>query len=336
MSVQTSIVLGGMHFGLALLAAVLMRWTDLSIESQKLAREMGMTSDVLPRIERRTAERLREGELDHLIFYMLQSQRFTSQPRLEPARAGEQPEIVRKRIEDLQKALEHPADERQRYFAALAKGEDLWREWIRVSTFLHMKEVECGSQECVANLYQQRGHSSDTSADANVAVKAAIQWIGAGRVKRVLLIGPGLDWAPRTRLREEEPRMYQPEALRAALPEARIECADINPRVVEYARKSCDGALQLNAVIQRADARYDLIVATNVLVYMDAAELLLAMNNVRAMLSPGGHFVHNDTRFETKLFGKAAGLPAVHFETVTLDAGRKPPTIDHFVVHEAR
>ena len=103
--------------------------------------------------------------------------------------------------------------------------------------------------------------------------------------------------------------------------------------MIGYAKKVCDDAFVLNAVTQRADRKYDLVVATNVLVYMTEGELLLAMNIVRAMLAPGGHFIHNDTRFETKLFGKAAGLPAVQFGTVTLDERRKPPTIDHFVIH---
>src|SRR5262249_35546367 len=36
-------------------------------------------------IERGTAARLREGEYDHLIFYLLQSGRFTREARIEPA-----------------------------------------------------------------------------------------------------------------------------------------------------------------------------------------------------------------------------------------------------------
>jgi predicted TPR repeat methyltransferase len=103
--------------------------------------------------------------------------------------------------------------------------------------------------------------------------------------------------------------------------------------VIEYARKACDDAILLNTVTQRIDQQYDLVIATNVLVYMPAEELLLAMNNIALMLKPGGYFVHNDTRFETKLFGRAAKLPAVQFGTVTLDPSRRPPTIDHYVIH---
>ncbi|MBL8221121.1 MAG: methyltransferase domain-containing protein, partial [Bryobacterales bacterium] len=60
-----------------------------------------------------------------------------------------------------------------------------------------------------------------------------------------LLIGPGLDWSPRTGLREDSPpQSYQPYALadsllRLGLAERgglNIDCIDINPRVVEHIR----------------------------------------------------------------------------------------------------
>jgi hypothetical protein len=300
---------------------MLLRWSDLTGESQKLAREMGLQPAAIEQFERRAAERLREGEVDHLIFYMLQSRSFTSEP------AG----YSAKRVADLRRALEHPADERQRYFASIARGIDLEREYQRVAAWLRAKETECDSQACIAKLYESRGHSSDTAPESNIAVRKALEFTGLR--KRVLIVGPGLDWAPRVNLRDEEPRMYQPQAIREMLPGARIECADLNPRVVAYARKVCDDAFLLNAVTQHSDQKYDLIVATNVLAYMSAEELLLAMNNVAAMLGPGGCFVHNDARFETKLFGRAAGIPAKRFGTVTLDEKRRPPTLDHYIVH---
>ena len=54
----------------------------------------------------------------------------------------------------------------------------------------------------------------------------------------------------------------------------------------------------LNIVLQRLDPmrddeRFDLIVATNILVYYDAFEQSLALSNVSAMLRPGGYFVTN-------------------------------------------
>ncbi len=54
----------------------------------------------------------------------------------------------------------------------------------------------------------------------------------------------------------------------------------------------------LNIVLERLaplkdDERFDLIVATNVLVYYDAFEQALALANVTAMLRPGGVFLTN-------------------------------------------
>ena len=53
----------------------------------------------------------------------------------------------------------------------------------------------------------------------------------------------------------------------------------------------------LNVVVDRLslpeDERFDLIVATNVLVYYDVFEQALATANVAAMLRPGGLFVTN-------------------------------------------
>jgi hypothetical protein len=78
---------------------------------------------------------------------------------------------------------------------------------------------------------------------------------------------------------------------------------------------------------------WDLIIATNVLLYLDDAELLLAMNNVRRMLNPGGIFLHNDARFQASLFGKACGLPVIRFDEIVLDGNRRPPLTDRYVLH---
>jgi len=51
----------------------------------------------------------------------------------------------------------------------------------------------------------------------------------------------------------------------------------------------------LDVVVQRRDRDdgFDLILATNVLVYYDAFEQALALSNIAAMLRPGGVFVTN-------------------------------------------
>jgi hypothetical protein len=55
----------------------------------------------------------------------------------------------------------------------------------------------------------------------------------------------------------------------------------------------------LNIVVQRAaDEPYDLIVATNILLYYDVFEQSLAAANIAAMLRPGGFLLSNDRIFE--------------------------------------
>jgi len=55
----------------------------------------------------------------------------------------------------------------------------------------------------------------------------------------------------------------------------------------------------VNIVLQRlemlaADEQFDLVIATNILVYYDVFEQSLALLNVAKMLRPGGLFLSND------------------------------------------
>jgi chemotaxis methyl-accepting protein methylase len=59
----------------------------------------------------------------------------------------------------------------------------------------------------------------------------------------------------------------------------------------------------VNVVLQRlqpleAGGLFDLIIATNVLIYYDVFEQSLALANVAKMLRPGGIFLSNDLVFE--------------------------------------
>jgi predicted TPR repeat methyltransferase len=74
---------------------------------------------------------------------------------------------------------------------------------------------------------------------------------------------------------------------------------------------------ELNVVVDRLtladDERFDLVVATNVLVYYDVFEQALAAANVAAMLRPGGVFVTNTAIFPTPpLRATAAYLRVAH------------------------
>jgi chemotaxis methyl-accepting protein methylase len=73
-------------------------------------------------------------------------------------------------------------------------------------------------------------------------------------------------------------------------------------------------AMDLNIVAQTADLpdseRFDLVVATNILVYYDHFQQALAMTNVARMMKPGGIFVSNTP------------LPAAHDERLKYLGGR--------------
>jgi len=61
-------------------------------------------------------------------------------------------------------------------------------------------------------------------------------------------------------------------------------------------------ALDLNVVLQReespADAKFDLLIATNILVYYDTFEQSLALTNIQSMLRPGGFLLTNNLLLE--------------------------------------
>jgi hypothetical protein len=339
------------------------QWTELPPAARSLALEMGFTagnfSGKLAEIDQRTANRLRDGEYDHMIFYMLQSTSFTSAAPVEPAGsaveymqggAREIPRGVQTRMEAFVRAMAAPANERQRTFAALLQGGEpaavIRAHYVRGMQFLYRKESACRGAEvpqtCVASTYEQRGLSSDTSPESMAAVRAGVAWLADNRrrlqIRRVLIVGPGVDFAPRTALREDSPpRVYQPRAVRELIGAAKVDCADINPRVLSFAQSTCDATFEMNiatGTIGGAE-KWDLIIATNVLLYLDDRELLLAFNNIRMMLNPGGIFLHNDGRFSANLFGKACGLPVIHFAEVELDKHRIPPLTDRFVLHAA-
>jgi hypothetical protein len=332
-------------------------WTDMPQQARSVAAQLGISvsnfAETLDAIDRRTAARLREGDWDDLIYYLLQSRSFTEMEPIEPAlsaiefvQPGPIPANVTKRIEAFLRAMRAPSNVRQQYLANLhPAGNEVEKQYVRAMAFLREKEVRCREkpdpQACIAQLYTNRGLSTDTSKQAFKTVEAAIAWIAKNRPefhgRRVLILGPGVDFSPRTGLRDDvPPGVYQPEQVRQLLKPDRVDCADVNPLVTTYAKSVCDSSYEMNiatSVVDRAPG-WDLIIATNVLLYLDDAELLLAMNNVGSMLNPGGIFLHNDARFQANLFGKACGLPAVQFGEIVLDPGHRPPLTDRYVLHE--
>jgi SAM-dependent methyltransferase len=232
-------------------------------------------------VETATGRRVAEGEREHLIHYALQSATFTTRPRIEPAVSGlrfvdalsppernrlaEDPSYLplagwppaeHARVSDLLTALSKgPTDARLAYFRELLwsdRGapsvESLYPDYVRVARFLYRKEFLSGGDAAkVSQLYHGRAHSTDTQIEAGFGV-----YLGLGtaraldpalRVTNVLVVGPGLDLAPRTDLIDAvAPQSYQPFAVADALValslsserDVRIHSIDVNPRVVRF------------------------------------------------------------------------------------------------------
>jgi len=267
-------------------------WADTAPLHPRLQAQ-GITSSVftsyVERVHQANARRVREGDLDHLVFYALQSTRFTPLPVIEPALSAKAfvdsldarereaflkssqaplsriPAAARLRVAAFLRAVDSSdRDPRLVYFRGLVnttfpvrreREAALMREYLRVMRFVYEKEFVAQRSEhgpeAVAELYRARGLSTDTAVEAGYLV-----YLGLGvvkslepdrRIRRVLIVGPGLDLAPRTALLEVgPPESYQPWAVIDALltlglaraDDLDVVAADINPRVVEHLRRS--------------------------------------------------------------------------------------------------
>lgn len=298
-------------------------WDDV-VPLRARLEALGLTSASFPayveRVREANARRVREGDLDHLIFYLLQSTHFTSLPPIEPAVSAralvegldppdrltflKDPQSARSRVDPavrsrgtallraLQSPSRDPRDPRLIYFRELVtatfpdqadREAALQREYLRVMQFVYEKEfvAQRSGPEAVADLYRARGLSTDTAVEAGyvvylgLGVVKALQLerrslgegglaqrslgegglarrsLGEGgpdhRIRRVLIVGPGLDLAPRTALIEAgPPESYQPWAVIDALlalglsraGDLEVVGADINPRVVQHLRRA--------------------------------------------------------------------------------------------------
>jgi Nodulation protein S (NodS) len=249
-------------------------WDDLAPPVQTILDQRGVTRsafrDYIAGVRARNQARVREGELDELVYYALQSKSFTTLPPIEPALsarafvdAGAVPRRVEPRVAALLTAIEKGGtDARLRYFREVLARERLPRErrrsfvieqYRRAMRFLYDKEFvasrEADAAAATGRLYQQRGLSTDTSVEAGYLVDLALAMLHdlepRRRIARVLIVGPGLNVAPRTGLIDEgEPQSYQPflvidSLLRHGLADPtalRVTGADINAHVVEWLR----------------------------------------------------------------------------------------------------
>jgi len=235
-------------------------------------------------VRRRDRARVRDGDLDHLIYYALQSSAFTDLPPIEPALSAKAfhdrpaiPRAVQDRFDALGSALRTGArDARLTYFQEIVARERtggtslqamLSEQYARAMRSLYEKEFAEA-----ADVYQRRGLSTDTSVEAGYVVYLGLAALHAlepeRRVRRVLLIGPGLDLAPRTGLVDAgSPQSYQPFAVMDALVGAglaergtlRIRALDINPRVTDWitrARGTRPRLSLITSVAEREGVRF--------------------------------------------------------------------------------
>jgi hypothetical protein len=243
-------------------------WGDLTPFHRQLE-QRGITAatfaSYVDHVRQDNARRVRQGDLDHLIFYALQSTHFTTLRPIEPALSakalfdnGRIPSDVPPRIKAFLKAIDSPsADPRVAYFRALVtsafpptdREKALDAEYRRVMKFVYDKEFVArqAGPEAVNDLYRARGLSTDTAVEAGYVVYSGLGVLKAldpaRQIRRVLIVGPGLDLAPRTALVESgPPESYQPWAVIDALLSVGLSRlgdlvvvgADINPRVIDH------------------------------------------------------------------------------------------------------
>jgi SAM-dependent methyltransferase len=399
--------------------------------------------------ERRTQARVVEGDLDALVYFALQSMAFTKAPPIEPALSARTfvegldeetrkrfltggaiasdrvPAPARQRLTALVPALRNPPPgSRLEYFrdivsrrtSAEPEGDFLVGQYVRAMRFLYEKEfvAQRTGADAVAALYRERGLSTDTAVEAGYLVHLGLATLKAlepsRRIRRVLVVGPGFDLAPRTGLVEAgPPESYQPYAIvdslvslgLARLDDLVVVGGDVNPRVVEHLeaagtrdvsltlvtgvgdsgavalgedyRRYFDaigraigaplpapalparysghlrkavrvrseatravGGLTLDIATDRVDGDgFDLVVATNVLPYLDDRLLTLALANVAAMLTPGGIFLHNESRPLLGEVTRELDLPLQQARTAVIaTVGGAPPLADAVLIHE--
>jgi hypothetical protein len=356
--------------------------------------------------DRDVRARLERGDEDSLVNFWLYGTSFTSHPpavaRASPLSASALDDIVRSRLEDLLDRVMAPADNERVLFArrllaarnadaAVAGGRERARRFLLdtrlrmilefASTDRALAAARPGGNGALAaanaTIFRDRGLSSDTSILSDYSVHVALVTMArqgtlkSGSVRRVAVVGPGLDFTNKADGYDFYPQQtIQPFALintlrRLGLAAADLQVTtfDINARVNDHLKTASSHAASspgymvtlpldghepwtsellaywqqwgnaigegvaavpppaaagvvnaravriqpavvasieprdLNIVVDRLplrnDERFDLVVATNVLVYYDVFEQALAAANVAAMLRPGGMFVTN-------------------------------------------
>jgi len=356
------------------------------------------------------------GDEDSIIYLLQFGTTFTRQPRItEQQLAGVAVRqagstattfvpspLLQARIDDFVTAVASPGTNERLQFArrvidrlgidpAGEEGRNRLRRYLEDRTAIVGSAVHSSTLHDPATaladqltIFRDRGLASDTSLWIGFGIDQALEaikakgLIGTGTVRRVAIIGPGLDFTDKQEGYDFYPQQtIQPFALvdslsrlgLAASTDLQVTALDLSPRVIQHleaarmrAGSGSPYALVLprnleqpwtpalvkywqglgsrigaetkgvalppnagrvaarsvvvrppvvlsirprdiNIVVQRieplADAeRFDLIVATNILIYYDVFEQSLAVANIAAMLRPGGLLLSNDRIFE--------------------------------------
>jgi hypothetical protein len=238
-------------------------------------------------VKRRDLEiraRLAQGDEDSLVNFLLFGTTYTKQPRItapqiEEIKQGKHA-LIETRADDLAKALAAPGNnerllfarrlliERKRYTPGTAASQSRVREYLlgalaRVlseqSNYLSALEAARllgnPSEEFAerSRLYRDRGLSSDTSLLPNFAIEESLakmlsrNMLAAGSVRRVAIIGPGLDFTDKQSGYDFYPQQtIQPFAiidtlLRLGLSRAdalHITTFDLSPRVNDHLERA--------------------------------------------------------------------------------------------------
>jgi hypothetical protein len=353
--------------------------------------------------------RVAEGDEDSIIYFLLFGTTFTTRPRaterelaalvVQPAEALSS---LRPRIEDFVSAVAAPGPNERLQFArqvidrkgidpTTEAGKNRMRRYLEERTasvggaVRSSKLLDPGAElSDKLTLFRDRGLSSDTSIFIDFGIEQALEAIKAkgllhaSAVRRVAIVGPGLDFTDKQEGYDfYPPQTIQPFAVIDSLirlglskpTELQVTAFDLSPRVIQHleaarararagspytlvsprsidrpwtpnlvkywarfgerigeqtkAARPPPGAgrvevrsvlvrpavvlstipRDLNIVLQRfepqsAADQFDLILATNILIYYDVFEQSLAAANVAKMLRAGGFFLSNNRIFE--------------------------------------
>ena len=391
--------------------------------------------DWVARHDRAIRARLETGDRDSIVNFVLFGTTFTRRPRPTAAdlvaldqRANDHLPLFTGRIDDFIAAMASSGDNERLQFArrvlerlgfnpGTAPGREQVRQYLaerlrqstaELTTYASAIQAarlrgDSRAELIERTVFRDRGLSSDTSILVNFALQGAFEVIKASglldatAVRRVGLVGPGLDFADKHDGHDFYPQQtIQPFAVfdtlirlrLAKVNELRLTTFDLSPRINQHldaARRRADAGqgyplalprnmdlpwtqdliafwerfgaqigthgdgvavprnagnvhvrtlrvrpsvvqsidpIDLNIVLQRLELapseRFDLIVATDVLVYYDVFEQSLALANLATMLRPGGLLLSNNQVFELP------GIPMVAVGATNVAHTRAP------------